>query len=230
MIMRYHSIFDVIGHVMVGPSSSHTAGACRIAYVARLLHGHTPSKVKIGLHGSFAVTYQGHGTDLAILAGLLGLPPDDERISRAREIADEQGMRYTFETVDLGPDYHPNTVVLEMENGNENEQDNQEKLTVIGSSIGGGNIIIKEINGLEAGFTGEFPTLVIVNHDRIGVIAKISETISKYKINIGTMKLDRDMHKKIGLCWMELDSPVSDDLIDELQKLPDIIMVRSINV
>jgi len=228
--MRYHSIFDVIGHVMVGPSSSHTAGACRIAFVARLLHGHTPSNVKIGLHGSFAVTYQGHGTDLAILAGLLGIPPDDERISRARELAEEQGINYTFETVDLGPDYHPNTVVLEMENGDEKARDDHGKLTVIGSSIGGGNIIIKEINGLEAGFTGEFPTLVIVNHDRVGVIAKVSDTISKYKINIGTMRLDRDMHKKIGLCWIELDSHVPDALIDALQAIPDIILVRFINI
>jgi len=228
--MRYHSIFDVIGHVMVGPSSSHTAGACRIAFVARLLHGHTPSNVRIGLHGSFAETYQGHGTDLALLAGLLGIPPDDERISQARELATEQGMNFSFETVDLGADYHPNTVVLEMENGSENAEVNNGKLTVIGSSIGGGNIIIKEINGLEAGFTGEFPTLVIVNYDRVGVIAKISDTISKYKINIGSMKLDRDMHKKIGLCWMELDSTVPDELIDALEKLPDIIMVRFINV
>lgn len=228
--MRYRSIFDVIGHIMVGPSSSHTAGACRIAFIARLLLGHTPSNVKIGLHGSFAVTYQGHGTDLAILAGLLGIPPDDERIARARELAIEQDMNYTFKTVDLGPDYHPNTVVLEMENGSENAQDVSDKLTLIGSSIGGGNIIIKEINGLEAGFTGEFPTLVIINYDRVGVIAKISETISKYKINIGTMKLDRDMHKKIGLCWMELDSHVPDELIDALQQIPDIIMVRFIDV
>jgi L-serine dehydratase len=222
--MRYHSIFDVIGHVMVGPSSSHTAGACRIAFIARLLFGKTPSNVKISLHGSFAETYKGHGTDVAILAGLLGIPPDDERLSKAKELVAEEGMQYTFETVDLGGDYHPNTVLLEM------SADDGDTLSVIGSSVGGGNIVIKEINGLEAGFTAEFPTLVIVNHDRVGVIAKISDIISKFDINIGTMQLDRDVHKKVGLCWMELDSAVPDELIEALANLPDIIMVRSINV
>nr|MDO8113042.1 L-serine ammonia-lyase, iron-sulfur-dependent subunit beta [Candidatus Sigynarchaeota archaeon] len=221
--MRYHSIFDVIGHIMVGPSSSHTAGACRIAFIARLLFGRTPKTATIGLHGSFAETYQGHGTDKAIIAGLLGFPPDDERIPMAKEIAATQSVKYSFETVDLGPDYHPNSVQIDMYDGNE-------KFTVIGSSIGGGNIIINEINGLEAGFSAEFPTLVIINYDRVGVIARISDTISKFKINIGSMKLDRDMHKKIGLCWLELDSAVPEELINALEKLPDVIMVRFINV
>ncbi len=219
--MRYHSIFDVIGHVMVGPSSSHTAGACRIAYIARILFGRKPKTVKISLHGSFAETYRGHGTDTAILAGLLGMPPDDERIPNARELISKEGIDYEFTTVDLGADYHPNTVVLDM-------QDDQDKLVIVGVSIGGGNVIIKEINGLEAGFSGEFPTLVIVDRDRPGVIARITETISQYKINIGNMKLDRDMHKKVGICWIELDSAVPEELIGALEKIQDVTSVRFI--
>ncbi|NMC06385.1 MAG: L-serine ammonia-lyase, iron-sulfur-dependent, subunit beta, partial [Candidatus Lokiarchaeota archaeon] len=131
--MKYHSIFDVIGHVMVGPSSSHTAGACRIAYVARILFGRTPRKVTISLHGSFDETYIGHGTDTAILAGLLGIPPDDERIPVSRALAAKEGIDYEFRTVDLGADYHPNTVVLDMLDG-------KDKLVIVGESIGGGNI------------------------------------------------------------------------------------------
>jgi L-serine dehydratase len=221
--VRYHSIFDVIGHVMVGPSSSHTAGACRIAYIARILFGRTPKNVTISLHGSFAETYRGHGTDIAILAGLLGIPPDDERIPQAKELVAAQGMQYQFKKVDLGADYHPNTVVLDMD-------DATDKLSVVGESVGGGNIIIKEINGLQAGFTGEFPTLVITNHDRVGVIAKMTEIISRFKINIGNMKLDRDMHKKVGICWMELDSSVPVELVKALEKIPDISAVRFLNV
>nr|MDO8086717.1 L-serine ammonia-lyase, iron-sulfur-dependent subunit beta [Candidatus Sigynarchaeum springense] len=221
--MSYHSIFDVIGHVMVGPSSSHTAGACRIAFIARILFGRKPKRVEISLHGSFAETYLGHGTDTAILAGLLGIPPDDDRIPSSKDLIAKEGISYEIKTVDLGADYHPNTVVLDM-------QDEQDRLVVIGESIGGGNVVIKEINGLEAGFSGEFPTLVIVNRDRVGVIARIAETISRFKINIGNMKLDRDMHKKIGICWMELDSAVPEDLIKALEGVQDIISVRFINV
>jgi L-serine dehydratase len=208
---------------MVGPSSSHTAGACRIAYIARILFGRKPKRVKISLHGSFAETYRGHGTDMAILAGLLGIPPDDERIPNSRELIEKEGICYEFLTVDLGADYHPNTVVLDL-------QDGQENLSIIGESIGGGNVIIKEINGLQAGFSGEFPTLVIVNYDRPGVIARITEVISRFKINIGNMKLDRDMHKKIGICWIELDSAVPEEMLKALEKLQDIISVRFLNV
>ncbi|MFX0057213.1 MAG: L-serine ammonia-lyase, iron-sulfur-dependent subunit beta [Candidatus Heimdallarchaeota archaeon] len=221
--MKYTSIFDVIGHIMVGPSSSHTAGACQIAYVAQLLFGKKPKKIKIGLHGSFAETYKGHGTDIAILGGLLGFTPEDDMIKKAFEIAEREGLDYLFELVDLGVDYHPNSVSIEMIDGSE-------KMTVIGSSIGGGNIIIKEVDGLEAGFGGEPNTLVILNHDKIGALVNIANTLQKFKLNIGSMKISRNLKKKIALTWLEADTAIPEDLIDALKKYPEIIWVRVINV
>ncbi|MFX1529160.1 MAG: L-serine ammonia-lyase, iron-sulfur-dependent subunit beta [Promethearchaeota archaeon] len=221
--MKYTSIFDVIGHIMVGPSSSHTAGACQIAYVAQLLFGKKPKTVKIGLHGSFAETFRGHGTDIAILGGLLGFTPEDEKIKNAFEIAKKEGLNYSFELVDLGIDYHPNSVSIEMIDGSE-------RMNVIGSSIGGGNIIIKEVDGLEAGFGGEPNTLVILNFDKIGALVNIANTLQKFKLNIGSMKISRNLKKKIALTWLEADSVISEDLIDALKKHPEIIWVRIINV
>ncbi len=208
---------------MVGPSSSHTAGACQIAYVAQLLFGKKPKSVKIGLHGSFAETYRGHGTDIAILAGLLGFKPEDEEIKNAFEIAQEEGLNYTFEIVDLGSEYHPNSVSIEM-------SDKIEKMTVIGSSIGGGNIIIKNVNGLDAGFGGEPNTLVILNQDKIGALVNIANTLSKFNLNIGSMKISRDLKKKIALTWLEADSVIPDEVISALKKYSEIKWVRIINV
>jgi L-serine dehydratase len=221
--VKYTSIFDVIGHVMVGPSSSHTAGACQIAYVAQILFGKKPSIVRIGLHGSFAETYKGHGTDKAILGGLLGFNPEDERIKNAFEIANKEGLAYEFELIDLGTEYHPNSVMIEMRDGND-------KMTVIGSSIGGGNIIIKEVDGLEAGFGGEPNTLVILNQDKIGALVNIANTLKGYGLNIGSMKISRNLKKKIALTWLEADSTIPDELIEALQQYPEIIWVRIINV
>jgi L-serine dehydratase len=221
--MKYNSIFDVIGHIIVGPSSSHTAGACQIAYIAQLLFGKTPQFVKIGLHGSFAETYRGHGSDVAIVGGLCGLTPDDERISKSFQIAQEKGMQFVFESMDLGSDYHPNTILLEM-------HDNTDVLTIIGSSIGGGNVVINEIDGMEAGFMGDFPTIIILNQDKVGIIAKISDAISKSKLNIGSMKVFRDPHKKQSLIWIELDSTIPPDLITQLKMIPEIKWVRTLNV
>lgn len=221
--MKYTSIFDVIGHIMVGPSSSHTAGACQIAYVARLLFGKKPKEVKIGLHGSFAETYRGHGTDIALLGGLLGFTPEDERIKDAFAIAKKEGLIYTFEAVDLGAEYHPNSVSIEL-------IDKSDKMIVIGSSIGGGNIEIIEVNGLEAGFGGEPNTLVILNQDKIGALVNITNTLSKYKLNIGSMKVSRDLKKKIALTWLEADSEISNEVVEALKIYPEIIWVRIINV
>ncbi|MCJ7649985.1 MAG: L-serine ammonia-lyase, iron-sulfur-dependent subunit beta [Candidatus Lokiarchaeota archaeon] len=221
--MKYNSIFDVIGHIMVGPSSSHTAGACQIAYVSQILFGKKLNIVKIGLHGSFAETYKGHGTDIAILGGLLGFTPDDERIKNAFEIAKNEKLSYEFELVDLGSEYHPNSVSIEMSDG-------IDKMTVIGSSIGGGNIIIKEVNGLEAGFGGEPNTLVILNQDKIAALVNIANTLKSFNLNIGSMKISRNLRKKIALTWLEADSIIPENLIDALNEHPEIIWVRIINV
>ena len=144
-------------------------------------------------------------------------------IKNAFEIAEKEGLDYTFELVDLGADYHPNSVSIEMFDG-------AEKMRIIGSSIGGGNIIIKEVDGLEAGFGGEPNTLVILNHDKIGALVNIATTIQKFKLNIGSMKVSRNLKKKISLTWLEADTAIPEDLIDALKKYPEIIWVRIINV
>ena len=208
---------------MVGPSSSHTAGACQIAYVSQILFGKKIRIVKIGLHGSFGETYKGHGTDIALLGGLLGFSPEDERIKNAFEIAKNENLSYEFELVDLGAEYHPNSVSIEMSDG-------IDKMTVIGSSIGGGNVIIKEVNGLEAGFGGEPNTLVILNQDKIAALVNIANTLKSFNLNIGSMKISRNLKKKIALTWLEADSTIPENLIDALNKHPEIIWVRIINV
>ncbi len=212
---------------MVGPSSSHTAGACRIGFLASKIFGKTPSKVNILLHGSFAETYRGHGTDKAIVAGLLGFPPDDERIRQSHSLAEELGLRYSFKSKDLGADYHSNSVLLELFSESGNKSDN---LSIIGSSIGGGNVIIKEINGLEAGFNGDLPTLICINNDVVGVIAKLTEIIADFEMNIANMHVSRDLQKKTALCWIEVNSTIPDNLIMKLEKMKDIILVRALNV
>ncbi len=221
--MKYDSIFDVVGHIMVGPSSSHTAGACRIGYIANILLGQIPDKAKISLHGSFAETYRGHKTDIALIGGLLGFPPEDERIPNSFKIAEKQGMQYRFAETDLGPDYHPNSVLLELES-------KKEKLSIIGSSIGGGNIIIKEINGLEAGFNGDSPTIIEIHKDIRGMIANITNAVAMHGLHILEMHLSRNIRKGIALSWIECSAPISDDLITTLRDIPEMINVRCLNV
>jgi L-serine dehydratase len=221
--VKYRSIFDVLGHVIVGPSSSHTAGACQIAYIARHLFGTQPENVRIGLHGSFAETYRGHGSDIAIVAGLLGLSPENGHIPEAFQLAQQANLNYEFESIDLGSDVHPNTIQLVLKGG-------KDELTILGSSIGGGNIIIDEINGLEAGFMGNVPTLIILNKDKPGMLAVIADKITAYQINIGGMKISRDVKKRLALMWIELDSPVPPGLIDELTQNKDIKWVKMLNV
>jgi len=207
---------------MVGPSSSHTAGACRIGYIAQLLLGHPPKTVSIFLHGSFADTYKGHKTDVALIGGLLGFPPDDERIPHSFQLAEEKGMKFTINTRDLGLDYHPNSVLLEM-------QADQETLSIIGSSIGGGNIVIKEINGLEAGFDGNSPTIIEVHKDTRGMLANISSVISMMGLQIIEMHLSRNIRKGIAMSWIECSQPITKEVQEALENIPDMLSVRCLN-
>ena len=210
---------------MVGPSSSHTAGACRIGYVAQLILGTTPKKVEIFLHGSFADTYRGHKTDVAIIGGLLGFPPYDERLPHSFQLAQEAGMQFAFHSRDLGLDYHPNTVLLEM-----HTDPDQESLSIIGSSIGGGNIVIVEINGLEAGFDGDSPTIIEVHKDVRGMVANISSIISMMGLQIKEMHLSRNVRKGLAMSWIECSRPISDEVKAALESIPDMISVRCLNV
>ena len=178
------NIFDMMGPVMVGPSSSHTAGAARIGNMGRTLLGEEVARADIGLYGSFAETGFGHGTDRALLAGLLGMKPDDLRIPNAYEEANRAGMAYSFRTVELR-DAHPNTALLEL-TGKSGKQ-----LTLQASSIGGGAIVVNKIDGIDVNFTGDFNTLIVRNQDESGSVAAITSILSQVHINVANMSVNR---------------------------------------
>jgi len=187
--VKYDSIFDVIGHIMVGPSSSHTAGACRIGLVVHQLLDGVPTKATIFLHGSFAATYRGHGTDIAIVAGLLGIPPDDERLRDAFDLAKKIGMKYQIKEIDLGENYHPNTVKI-----------------VANTKV------------------------ISLHEDRMGMLAKITEIITKHRLNIESMRLSRDAKKKLALCYIEVNKIIDDSVLLDLSVIPGMKKVRVLNV
>src|SRR5688572_22245896 len=169
---------------MVGPSSSHTAGALRLGLLARGLLGRVPERAVIGLHGSFATTYQGHGTDRAVAAGLLGMAPDDERIPRSLEVAREAGLDLVFEPLDLGPDAHPNTLRFDLTAGDQ-------RATLVGCSVGGGAVRVTEANGRPVDLTGEFHTLLVLAKDVPGTTAEITRLLSERGVNIAFLEVSR---------------------------------------
>ncbi len=214
-------LFDILGPVMVGPSSSHTAGACRLGLIARAILGRTPEHATIQLHGSFAATGEGHGTQRAIVGGLLGLPPDDLRLRRAFEEAEHSGMEYAFRTVDLGEDVHPNTAVLEVRSGDE-------RLTIQGTSIGGGQVEVSRIDDFPVSLGGDYDTLVLAAHDRPGTIATISSVFAESGVNLATMRVDRTGRHKEALMTIELDAPISDQALERIRSFDWVIWARTI--
>ena len=211
-------IFDIIGPNMIGPSSSHTAGALRIAYLAgRLIHGGA-KRVEFTLYGSFAHTYRGHGTDRALVAGLLGMKPDDLRIPNAFEEAKKAGLRYTIDEIDLR-DAHPNTAVLELTGKG------GRALTVQASSLGGGRIMVNKLDGIDVNFTGMFNTLVIRNEDASGTVAAVTNILSQLRINVANMSLYR--HKRGGdaLMVIELDQHLKPNQVAFLSELPGVLSI-----
>lgn len=213
-------ISDILGPVMIGPSSSHTAGACRIGKLSAQIYGKDFHKVRFELHGSFGETYHGHGTDRALLAGVMGFNPDDEQIKNAFAIAEERGLIYEFVKKDLGF-VHPNTVKITF-------YGEDEPFYTIGSSIGGGNIQMINIDGIEVEFTGEYATILVTYRDRKRMIYDIAKEISNADINIATLTVSR----KDNLCQMvvSLDSPFTQDLIDALSHLDHVLFVRGLSV
>lgn len=205
--MKKCGIFDIMGPIMVGPSSSHTAGAARLALVARklsMMKQGPLSAVTFFLHGSFADTYKGHGTDKALLAGILGFNPDDPRLCESYRLAEEAGLKFSFQPKDLG-EVHPNTVMFLLESSGKT-------MTVTGSSIGGGNVIITEIDGLETAFTGEKPLLITKHKDAPGVVSRITALLYQRQINIGNMRVKRsDDPEGAASMYLELDQPAGDD-------------------
>ncbi|MBD3171443.1 L-serine ammonia-lyase, iron-sulfur-dependent, subunit beta [Candidatus Bathyarchaeota archaeon] len=213
------SVFEVIGPIMIGPSSSHTAAAVRMGQITSALLKKPVKKVMVGLHGSFASTGKGHGTDKAIAAGLLGFDPADERIRGALKIAEEEGMEIEFHNVDLGDDYHPNTARLEAEDEHRNS------LVVTASSLGGGTISVVEINGLEIELSGEYDTLITIHRDKPGIVAKATTIIAEYDANISSMKVTRARRGGQAIMAVEMDHSLSPEAIEKLEKIADTVRV-----
>lgn len=219
-MMKNYGVFDILGPTMIGPSSSHTAGAARLGNIARVIVGEPFNRVDFYLHGSFAKTMVGHGTDKALLAGVLGMQPNDERLSNSFEIAKENNLRFDFKEMDLGYT-HPNTVKVEF------TLPKNKKFYVIGSSVGGGNILITDIDGTEVEFSGNKPTILIRNKDTKGVIAHISTVLAESEINIATMSVVRN--KDIATMVIEVDSKIEESLINRINNLKDILYIKGIN-
>lgn len=209
------NLFDIMGPVMVGPSSSHTAGAVKIGYVARKLIGEPIVSAKINLYGSFLATGRGHGTHFAIVAGLLGMKTDDVRIPNSMEIAKAEGMQVSFGRADL-EDGHPNSAELELV-GAEGR-----KLTIVGESIGGSLINIAKIDGLDANFSGEYPTLIVHNLDQPGHVAEVTSMLAHKSVNIATMQLYRAKRGGNAVMVIECDQEVPKESIEWLNHLEGI--------
>ncbi len=210
------NLFDIIGPVMVGPSSSHTAGAVRIGNIGRKLLGEEVKQAKIYFHGSFQLTGKGHGTDRAVLAGLMGMPVDDSRIPVSFDVAKERGLEYEFLPIDLG-DAHPNSVKLELTGVKGKVQE------VVACSIGGGRIEIREIGGLAVRFSGDYPTLIIRNQDIPGQVQQVTTFLAEEDINIGTMQLYRSQRGGEAVMIIECDKEIPLDIIPALQGFQGIV-------
>ena len=207
------SLFDILGPTMVGPSSSHTAGACRLGLLARAILGETPQRARILLHGSFAATGEGHGTQRAMVGGLVGIAPDDLRLREAYAEAEAAGLQWEFEETDLGEDAHPNTAVLHVERAGE-------KVMVRGASLGGGRVEVCEIDGFPVQLGGSYHTLVLLAHDEPGTIAAVATILAAHHVNLATMRVDRTGRYQDALMTIECDEPVSESALGAIRSFP----------
>jgi L-serine dehydratase len=215
------SLFDILGPVMVGPSSSHTAGACRLGLMARAVLGVAPERARIRLHGSFAATGGGHGTQRAIVGGLVGLAPDDLRLRRAFEEARAAGLEWTFEDVDLGEQAHPNTALFELWHG-------EEHVELRGASVGGGRIEVSELNGFPVALGGDYHTLVALAQDRPGTIAAVAALLAGEGVNLATMRVDRTGRLEDALMTLEADQPIPETVLAAMRGFPWLHWARRI--
>ena len=215
-------LFDVLGPVMIGPSSSHTAGAVRIGWTAQRLLGDTPVKAEIGLHGSFALTGQGHGTDRALIAGILGMQPDDARIPDSFSLAEESGLAFAFSTIHLR-NAHPNTVQLSLTG------EHGRTLDIIAESVGGGRILVRSIDGITANFSGECNTLIVHNSDTPGHVAAVSSALMQRHVNIANMQLYRSAEGGYAVMILECDQRIPDDIEQCLSHIDGIIKITVFN-
>jgi L-serine dehydratase len=223
--MTSFSLFDIAGPIMVGPSSSHTAGAAKIGQFARAIYDTTPTKVHFLLHGSFGEVYKGHATDKALLAGVMKMAPNDPQLKVSFDVAQEQGLEFEFEPGDLGPGYHPNSVRITLEN-------EKRKMVIIGSSIGGGNVEINQINDFDVHLTGnsaeQYFTLVVENENLPGMLAKTTLFLGEKGIRIRNMQSSYLAWENKVLSVMSLDQSLSLDEILELESKEGIVFVRSL--
>lgn len=221
--MSSSSIFDILGPVMIGPSSSHTAGALRLGKAARIICGAEFDAATFYLHGSFAKTYRGHGTDRALAAGILGMGTEDERIINALDIAKEEGISIDFVEADMG-DVHPNTVKICL------TKKDGHIVTVTGSSIGGGNITITNIDGDAVSFDGKYPVIVVKHFDKPGMISQITSVIAAQSINIATLRVGRIAKGDIATTVVETDQPIPQNAVAEIERIENVIAVRVVNM
>lgn len=221
--MAFISLFEVIGPNMVGPSSSHTAGAVSMALLARKLFPTEIKKVEFTLYGSFAKTYRGHGTDRALLGGIMGFETDDLRIRDSLSIAKERNLDYHFSIGQDTGEEHPNTADIDMTGVN------GERLFVRGVSIGGGKVKIVRLNQIDVDFTGEYSTLIISQTDRPGVVAHITKVLSEREVNIAFMRLFREEKGAKAFTVVESDERIPDEVVEQIRENPlvsDVMLVQ----
>ena len=217
------SLLDVVGPVMIGPSSSHTAGAAKLAKTARLIYDKPFKKVRFGLGGSFASTYRGHFTDYALVAGALGMSEDDERLGQSFEIAEKEGVEFVFYPTEI-PSVYENTarITFVAENGDE--------FFVEGASLGGGRILITNINGLVCELNATMPTVIVQQQDVKGVVSDVSTILAFNNINIGVMKVSRTSRGEKAFCVIECDDIIPENVIEELRQVNNVLSVVVVNI
>lgn len=214
------SIFEVMGPVMVGPSSSHTAGPVKIGRIASLIFDDRIDEVNIYFHGSFARTYKGHGTDRAVIGGILGYRPDNESIKNSIALARDKGIKISFEEIKL-QNAHPNTIIIQLMN-------DVNSVTIKSSSIGGGKIIVQEINNYTVNISGNYPTLWILHRDKPGIIGALTSRLGKFNINIAFMQVFRKNKGSYASCIIEMDHGINNIVLKHLKSIADVTQVRYI--
>lgn len=222
--MAFISVFDVLGPNMIGPSSSHTAGAAVIAYLAQKMINGPLVKVNFTLYGSFAKTYRGHGTDRALLGGIMGFSTDDMRIRDSYEIAAERGLEFSFTPNEIETDIHPNTVDILMENAV------GQQMKIRGESLGGGKVQITRINQVKVVFTGEYSAVIVIHQDKPGVIAHITKSLSDRNVNIAFMRLFREKKGHTAYSIVESDGNLPEDISASLMENPNVHDVMIVQI
>ncbi|HEY9687457.1 MAG TPA: L-serine ammonia-lyase, iron-sulfur-dependent subunit beta [Coleofasciculaceae cyanobacterium] len=217
------SLFDIVGPVMVGPSSSHTAGAVRLANLAGLIADQPLREVKFVLYNSFAQTYQGHGTDRGLIAGILGYGVNDERIRDAFRLAEAQGLKYKIVPYFGANNYSPNTVAFEM------TLEDGRKIRVVGHSMGGGKVYVSQIDDHNVSIRGEMPTLILFYKDQPGMIWQVTKILAELKINIAALTCNRNQRGEEAFMIITMDSMPERDVVREIRKIPDVYEVIAID-